>query len=490
MGQAKTVGRMSEKSGQHDKLVATLREQIAAKDAEAASVTGQLQGVQALLKKLKGQNKKTKNALLGIAREKTAHKSLARKIAKARDTLAQLRGELGKSTAAAEARYKAKARKLMLKRVDLMVQATQLTRAFPASAVKFAACSLQQSAVNAQKTQLQQRKDKASRLCKQSRADYNRLMEQQQRLKEQVAAAFDRAKAVTDPSIQEQPKLKDAVRKRRDDPDVDGAQAEIAEKKQQASMIMENKQAVVTYERNVKELKDVKAQLAHSSKAQSKNVKKMTQLRDAWLPPVTAMADKINNKFMAYFKEIHEHGYQCAGEVELTGEPCAAAAGTGDAAAAAAAEDGGAGDAAADKDFSTYGMDIKVKFRKDQELETLTGEVQSGGERALSTFLYLLAMQEMTNCPFRVVDEINQGMDPTKERLAFHRLLDSTCRAKLPQYFLITPKLLQDLEFTEDVTVLVIFNGPWAPPQDKWDIPKFCKRRRSFQSGARKKAKK
>ena len=129
VGQAKTVGRMSEKSGQHDKLVATLREQIAAKDAEAASVTGQLQGVQALLKKLKGQNKKTKNALLGIAREKTAHKSLARKIAKARDTLAQLRGELGKSTAAAEARYKAKARKLMLKRVDLMVQATQLTRA-------------------------------------------------------------------------------------------------------------------------------------------------------------------------------------------------------------------------------------------------------------------------------------------------------------------------------------------------------------------------
>jgi chromosome segregation ATPase len=239
---------------------------------------------------------------------------------------------------------------------------------------------------------------------------------------------------------------------------------------------MENKQAVATYERNVKELKDVKAQLTCSAKGHSKAVKKMKKLRDEWLPMVTAMTDKINNKFMAYFKEIHEHGYQCAGEVELTGQPCAAAA-------------DGAEDLSADKDFSTFGMDIKVKFRKDQELETLTGEVQSGGERALATFLYLLAMQEMTNCPFRVVDEINQGMDPTKERLAFHRLLDTTCRAKLPQYFLITPKLLQDLEFTDDVTVLVIFNGPWAPPQAKWDIKKFCKRRRNFEScgGSRKK---
>ena len=437
-----------------------------------------------VLKKLKGQNKKMKNELLNLAREKTSHTTLKRKITKARDVLAQLQAQLGKNTAASEARFKAKARKLMLKRVDLMEQATKHTRGFPLSQVKFAACSLQQAAVNAQKTQLQHRKEKASRACKQSRADYARLLEQVQRLKQDVGAAFDRAKAKTDPPIQEQPKLKQAVRERRDNPDVDGAEAEIAEKMQQASMIMENKQAVVTYERNVKELKSVKGELASSSKAQSKNMKKMASLRDAWLPCVTTMADKINNKFMAYFKEIHEHGYQCAGEVELKGEACAAA-GAGPAAGAA-----DAGGGAADKDYSTYGMDIKVKFRKDQELETLTGEVQSGGERALSTFLYLLAMQEMTNCPFRVVDEINQGMDPTKERLAFHRLLDTTCRAKLPQYFLITPKLLQDLEFTEDVTVLVIFNGPWAPPQDKWDIPKFCKRRRSFQSGARKKAKK
>jgi hypothetical protein len=41
---------------------------------------------------------------------------------------------------------------------------------------------------------------------------------------------------------------------------------------------------------------------------------------------------------------------------------------------------------------------------------------QSGGERSVSTMLYLIALQEFTKCPFRVVDEINQGMDAVNER--------------------------------------------------------------------------
>lgn len=30
-------------------------------------------------------------------------------------------------------------------------------------------------------------------------------------------------------------------------------------------------------------------------------------------------------------------------------------------------------------------------------------------ERSVSTILYLVSLQDLTNCPFRVVDEINQG---------------------------------------------------------------------------------
>jgi hypothetical protein len=30
-------------------------------------------------------------------------------------------------------------------------------------------------------------------------------------------------------------------------------------------------------------------------------------------------------------------------------------------------------------------------------------------ERSVSTILYLVSLQDLTHCPFRVVDEINQG---------------------------------------------------------------------------------
>jgi chromosome segregation ATPase len=49
-----------------------------------------------------------------------------------------------------------------------------------------------------------------------------------------------------------------------------------------------------------------------------------------------------------------------------------------------------------------------VSFRAGTPLQQLTGTSQSGGERSVSTMLFLLALQEICDCPFRVVDEINQ----------------------------------------------------------------------------------
>ena len=62
--------------------------------------------------------------------------------------------------------------------------------------------------------------------------------------------------------------------------------------------------------------------------------------------------------------------------------------------------------------------------------------------------------------PFRVVDEINQGMDPANERRVFAQLVRASVAPGTPQCFLLTPKLLPDLPFTRDITVLNIFNGP------------------------------
>ena len=62
-----------------------------------------------------------------------------------------------------------------------------------------------------------------------------------------------------------------------------------------------------------------------------------------------------------------------------------------------------------DDDFSNYGIEIMVKFRDKYDLQRLDPFKQSGGERSVSTALYMMAMQTMTKVPFRCLDEINQG---------------------------------------------------------------------------------
>jgi hypothetical protein len=58
-------------------------------------------------------------------------------------------------------------------------------------------------------------------------------------------------------------------------------------------------------------------------------------------------------------------------------------------------------------------------------------------------------LQGVTVTPFRVVDEINQGMDPANERKVFEQLVTASCKEGTPQCFLLTPKLLPDLPFTQ-----------------------------------------
>ena len=60
------------------------------------------------------------------------------------------------------------------------------------------------------------------------------------------------------------------------------------------------------------------------------------------------------------------------------------------------------------EDFGQYGIKIRVKFRDTEPLQELSARRHSGGERSVSTVVYMMALQEMTSCPFRCVDEINQ----------------------------------------------------------------------------------
>jgi len=111
------------------------------------------------------------------------------------------------------------------------------------------------------------------------------------------------------------------------------------------------------------------------------------------------------------------------------------------------------------EDYNKWGIDIKVQFRNSDDLKRLTSSYQSGGEKSVSTILYLLSLQGLTECPFRVVDEINQGMDPKNERKVFELMAAAATTEGTSQYFLITPKLLPDLDYNDKMTIHSIYNG-------------------------------
>ncbi|KAI4489641.1 hypothetical protein M0802_010900 [Mischocyttarus mexicanus] len=169
------------------------------------------------------------------------------------------------------------------------------------------------------------------------------------------------------------------------------------------------------------------------------------KLRDKWLPSLEKLVEHINTNFSSYFSDM-----KCAGEVSLSH-----------------------GDNI--MDFDQYGLKIRVKFRDTDELQELTRHHQSGGERSLTTAIYMISLQELSRVPFRCVDEINQGMDAINERRVFDLLVRITGKPGSSQYFLLTPKLLPDLTYFETVTVHCVFNGPFMLSNSEFDTEEYFK---------------
>ncbi len=138
--------------------------------------------------------------------------------------------------------------------------------------------------------------------------------------------------------------------------------------------------------------------------------------------------------------------------------------------------------AAPDDDFASYAIEIKVSFRSATKLATLSAEFHSGGERSVSTMMYLISLQPLTPAPFRLVDEINQAMDPANERRIWEQVVAASSGPQSPQYFLVTPKLLSDLTYSDSIVVHVIFNGVYNVKQEEWNTSsRFSKREREAQ---------
>jgi len=184
------------------------------------------------------------------------------------------------------------------------------------------------------------------------------------------------------------------------------------------------------------------------------------EIRNNWEPKLEELVARISEKFGESFARIG-----CAGEVVVF-----------KASSAENDEDDSQrtleGDEGNGLDFANWAIHISVRFRENEPLSLLDAHRQSGGERAVSTIFYLMALQSLSRAPFRVVDEINQGMDPRNERMVHGRMVDIATpkegeEGSGSQYFLITPKLLSGLKYRRGMTVLCIVSGENMPPAVK-----------------------
>ncbi|XP_064358748.1 structural maintenance of chromosomes protein 5 isoform X3 [Dromaius novaehollandiae] len=208
-----------------------------------------------------------------------------------------------------------------------------------------------------------------------------------------------------------------------------------------------NASVVEEYNKRTQEIQQLMEELEEKKNVLDNYKQNISQVKERWLNPLKKLVEQINEKFSNFFSSM-----QCAGEVDLHVEN--------------------------EEEYDKYGIRIRVKFRSSTELHELTPYHQSGGEKSVSTMLYLMALQELNRCPFRVVDEINQGMDPVNERRVFEMVVKTACKESTSQYFFITPKLLQNLTYNDKMTVLFVYNGPFMMETSKWNLKAFCRRRR------------
>ncbi|PTB43991.1 hypothetical protein M441DRAFT_132901 [Trichoderma asperellum CBS 433.97] len=191
-----------------------------------------------------------------------------------------------------------------------------------------------------------------------------------------------------------------------------------------------NPNVIREFEKREQEIAKLTKKMDASNGKLAAITQQLDELMSKWEPKLDALVSKVNDAFAYNFEQI-----SCAGEVRVNKT----------------------------EDFDQWALDIMVKFRENESLQQLNAHRQSGGERAVSTIFFLMALQSMAQSPFRVVDEINQGMDPRNERMVHERMVEIACREHTSQYFLITPKLLTGLRYDPKMRVLCIASGEHMP---------------------------
>ncbi|KAF1851830.1 P-loop containing nucleoside triphosphate hydrolase protein [Cucurbitaria berberidis CBS 394.84] len=241
---------------------------------------------------------------------------------------------------------------------------------------------------------------------------------------------------------------KGIIREYRELPSLEALEQEVEAVSARLEMMAEgNPGAIKAYEKREEEMNKTKEKLEQHSTELENAKQQISEIREQWEPELDALIRKISDAFAHNFQQIG-----CAGEVAVYKD---------------------------EEDFDNWSIQISVRFREGETLSVLNSHRQSGGERAVSTIFYLMALQDLAQSPFRVVDEINQGMDPRNERMVHERMVDIACQERTSQYFLVTPKLLSGLKFHPKMKVHVINSGEHIPDvktvKGGWDLKEMAK---------------
>lgn len=248
---------------------------------------------------------------------------------------------------------------------------------------------------------------------------------------------------------------------------IDEAVAALEEAEAKANSIDDNPDLIRQYDKLKEEIAQIKDDLENLAGSKEAQKTEIMRLKEPWEAALVNSLAKVDALFGTYMAELG-----CNGEIMLK---------RGDGEARNSQRELGE---SINFNFDNWGVEIRVSFREKAKLSVLSAQRHSGGERSVSTIMYLMALQELMVSPFRCVDEINQGLDERNERLVFKRIVENSTkppkRGTLTnhsgQYFLITPKLLPNLFTMEEeaVTVHIITNGPYTfeSPID-WNPEKF-----------------
>ncbi|TFK46958.1 P-loop containing nucleoside triphosphate hydrolase protein [Heliocybe sulcata] len=321
------------------------------------------------------------------------------------------------------------------KRAKLARDYTALARAVIAEQAEATRLGLQYLQTGANQNALKELVDQHDQEFQTAYAEYTKVNEIFQQTKADSREKLDisRAKlAEADPEIADRFRQMDN-NKEFEDLTIEGVRLELQTQENELSMNLNTNAGVIEqFERRKTEIESLSRTIEGRDRRMAKIEKSIKAAQDNWEPALEKLVGSIGAKFSAAFDRIG-----CAGEVRISRH----------------------------EDFEKWAIDILVKFRDSEKLQLLTGQRQSGGERSLTTIMYLMSLTEEARAPFSLVDEINQGMDARAERAVHNELVQVTCQEDSRQYFLITPKLLPGLRYKDRMKILCVNNGEWLPEE-------------------------